>query len=207
MTVWAVVLAAGVGERFGARKQFAMLGDRRLVDHVVSAASAVCDGVVVVLPPNVDWNGADVDVTVIGGAQRANSVRAGLDAVPTAVDVIVICDAAHPLATPATFRSVIDTLEEGADGTAPGVLVNETVVRVEEGWVREVLPRTELALVQTPCAFRARVLREAYRLSPHAPDEMTLLIALGRSVRVVPGDVRNIHVTERTSIGLAERLL
>ena len=64
--VWAVIVAAGWGERFGGPKQFAELGGARLVDHAVATAAATCDAVVLVVPDASDWQGADVD----GGQQR-----------------------------------------------------------------------------------------------------------------------------------------
>ena len=80
--VWAVIVAAGWGERFGGPKQFAELGGARLVDHAVDTAAGSCDAVVLVVPDAADWQGAEVDALVTGGATRAESVRAGLGAVP-----------------------------------------------------------------------------------------------------------------------------
>src|SRR5438132_4449459 len=91
--VWSIVVAAGSGTRFGGPKQFASLLGRRVLDWSVAAAAAVSDGVVVVLPPDRLEPGA-----VAGGATRSASVRAGLAAVPTAADVIVVHDAARPVA-------------------------------------------------------------------------------------------------------------
>jgi 2-C-methyl-D-erythritol 4-phosphate cytidylyltransferase len=111
--VWAIVLAAGGGTRFGGPKQFADLGGRPMVAHTVHAAGAACDGVVVVLPESSfsRWAGylADLDDragvrVVVGGASRAASVRAGLAAVPACAEVVVVTDAAHPLATAALYR-------------------------------------------------------------------------------------------------------
>ena len=86
--VWAVIVAAGFGERFGGPKQFAELGGARLVDHAIDTASSSCDAVVLVVPDASDWQGADVDALVDGGSTRPESVRAGLAAVPDRKSVV-----------------------------------------------------------------------------------------------------------------------
>ena len=68
--VWAVIVAAGWGERFGGPKQFAELGGARLVDHAIDTAAGTCDAVVLVVPDAADWHGAEVDALVTGGATR-----------------------------------------------------------------------------------------------------------------------------------------
>ncbi len=73
--VWAIVLAAGAGARFGAAKQFEDLGGTRLVDRSVTSASACCDGCVIVLPDGVAWDGPTVDHAVTGA--RSAPIRFG----------------------------------------------------------------------------------------------------------------------------------
>src|SRR5580765_944436 len=101
-TTWAIVVAAGSGDRYGRPKQFDLLGGRRLLDWAVEAATAACDGVVTVLPAGHDEPGS-----VTGGATRSASVRAGLAALPADADIVVIHDAARPLAGPELFEQVI----------------------------------------------------------------------------------------------------
>src|SRR5918998_5283643 len=110
MSIQAIVLAAGRAERFGGAKQFALLAGRPLVDHVVLTASAVCDSCVVVLPRTVPWNGAPVAAVTAGGATRAESVRAGLAAVRPTTEIVVIADAAHPLASEGVYRAVVKAI-------------------------------------------------------------------------------------------------
>src|SRR5947209_20315852 len=105
-TVWAVVVAAGSGSRYGGPKQFDALRGRRVLDWSVDAARSVADGVVLVTPDGAPEPGADVVVT--GGATRSESVRAGLAAVPDAADVIVVHDAARPGASAALFAAVVE---------------------------------------------------------------------------------------------------
>lgn len=203
----AIVVAAGVGERFGAPKQFRTLGPTRLVDRAVAAAAAACDDVVLVLPAGHHWDGAPVTATVTGGATRAMSVRAGLAAVPPSTEVVVVHDAARPLAAPGLFRAVIDAVRDGADAAVPAVPVTDTVKRVEDGHVVETLPRDTLVAVQTPQAFRADALRAAHAGGGDATDDAALVEAAGGTVVIVPGDPRNLKVTTTTDLVVAAALL
>src|SRR5947208_1541302 len=90
--VWAIVVAAGSGSRFGSTKQYAPLAGRRVVDHAVAAARSVADGVVLVLPAGDEDAEPAGDVVVAGGVTRSESVRAGLAAVPDEAEVIVVHD-------------------------------------------------------------------------------------------------------------------
>src|SRR5687767_7060397 len=114
--VWTVIVAAGSGERFVRTKQFQILGGRRVLDWSLDAARAVSEGIVLVVPPESDGLAvAGVETVVPGGSSRSASVRAGLGAVPTEADVVVVHDAARPLATIDLFRQVIAAVEAGAD--------------------------------------------------------------------------------------------
>lgn len=203
----AIVVAAGGGERFGAPKQFLRLGPRRLVDHAVAAAAAACDAVIVVLPAGHPWDGEPVTATVPGGATRAASVRAGLTAVPDATDVIVVHDAARPLATPELFRAVIAAVDAGADAAIPAVPIPDTVKRVAGDRVLDTVPRDSLVAVQTPQAFRAEALRAAHRHAGDATDDAALVEAAGGTVRTVVGDPRNGKVTTPSDFVVAAALL
>ncbi|HLX87314.1 MAG TPA: 2-C-methyl-D-erythritol 4-phosphate cytidylyltransferase [Acidimicrobiales bacterium] len=195
MTVWAVVVAGGGGERFGAPKQFAMLDGRPLVSWAVDAARGAVDGVVLVLPADRLGNSYGADVVVAGGASRAASVRAGLAAIPESAAIVVVHDGARPLATSALFRAVVAEVAAGASGAVPGLAVADTLKVVAEGVVVETVPRVGLVGVQTPQAFRADVLRAAHAGEPEATDDAGLVEATGATVRVVAGDPRNIKVT------------
>lgn len=204
--VWAVVLAAGRGERFGDRKQFAHLGGERLVDRVVRTAGTVCDGVVVVLPPGRQWDGPEVARRVDGGTLRADSVRAGLAAVPSRADVVVIADAAHPLASGELYRRLVRAVRDGADGAVPTAPTLEIIQRVREGRVVATLPKDGLFLTQTPHAFRASVLRAAHLGGVDTVDDSTLLLARGRRVVAVPGEPWNLHVSTPEELAVLERV-
>jgi len=210
--VWVIVVAAGRGERFGAPKQFALLRGRPVVQWSVDAARAVADGVVLVLPPGhrTDGRAGDppygADVAVVGGETRTASVRAGLRAVPESAAVIVVHDGARPLATPALFRSVVDAVVAGADAAVPALDVGDTLKRVDAGTVTATVPRLGLVTVQTPQAFRAEVLHRAHASAADATDDAALAEDSGATVRVVPGDPRNLKVTTVADLAMAEAL-
>src|SRR5262249_45938676 len=151
--VGAIVVAAGRGDRFGAPKQFLDLAGSRLVDRAVAACAAACDAVVLVLPAGVAWDGASVHAAVGGGATRSESVRAGLAALPPSADVVVVHDAARPLASRALFHAVIAAVRNGADAAVPALPVADTLKRVDGARVTETVPRDDLVAVQTPQAF------------------------------------------------------
>lgn len=207
VTVWAVVVAAGGGTRFGGAKQYEQLGDCRVVDHAVATASGSCDGVVVVVPADRAWDGAPVERSVLGGATRSASVRAGLDAVPKSVDIVIVHDAARPLASSDLFAAVIDAVRGGADGAVPGVDVADTLKQVDSDRIVATVPREGIVAVQTPQAFRAGPLRAAHRDDPDATDDAALVEAAGGRVVVVPGEAANRKITTREDLGVAEALL
>ena len=208
-TVWSIVVAAGSGRRFGGAKQFEQLGDRRVLDWALESARAVSEGVVLVLPREHGWpDEPGVDAVVPGGATRSESVRAGLGAVPPEADVVVVHDAARPLAPVALFEAVVAAIEGGADAAVPGVPVADTIKRVAEGEaVIETLDRRELVAVQTPQAFRAAALRAAHRDEPEATDDAALVEAAGGKVVCVPGDTRAAKLTTQEDLLLARSLV
>ena len=202
-----VVLAAGAGTRFGAAKQFEVVGGVRLVDRVVTTADGVSDTVVVVLPENAPWDGRPSAIAVAGGPTRSASVRCGLAAAPPASEIIVVHDAAHPLASTHLFESVIAAVRDGADAAVPVWPVSETVKRLRHGRVVETVPRDGLVIVQTPHAFRADLLRRAHAGGPEAVDDTMLVEAVGGTITVVAGDPVNVHVTTPADLRIVDRLV
>jgi 2-C-methyl-D-erythritol 4-phosphate cytidylyltransferase len=209
--VWSIVVAGGSGRRFGEMKQFSLLGGRPVLEWAVAACRPCSAGVVLVVPAapgGHDLHGADA--VVIGGATRAESVRCGLAAVPADAEVIVVHDAARPLASPALFDAVLDAVDGGgADGAVPGLAPSDTIKAVDESRrVTSTLDRATLVAVQTPQAFQAAVLRRAHEHAPpSATDDAMLVEALGGRVQVVSGDPGNLKITGPGDLEAAERLL
>jgi len=174
MAVWAVLAAAGRGERLGSDrpKAFARLGDRPLVAESLERleGSDWIDAIVVAAPP--EWEEPSILVAeeigagkvsscVTGGDSRSDSVRRALAEVPEDAAVVLVHDAARPLLPEEVIERVLAPLGEGWDGVVPALPVSDTIKRVEGERVVETLPRGELAAVQTPQAFVASALRGA----------------------------------------------
>jgi 2-C-methyl-D-erythritol 4-phosphate cytidylyltransferase len=219
VSVWAVLAAAGRGERLGADrpKAFAPLRGRPLLAESLERleASGWIESIVVVAPPGweepvillaEELGCGKVVSAVAGGETRADSVRLGVGEVGDAA-LIVVHDAARPLVSEDVLERLIVALNEGWDGAVPALPVVDTVKRVEGDAVVETLPRGELVTVQTPQAFVAPVLKAAVESGGEATDCSSLVEAQGGRVKVVPGDPRLLKVTSPEDLALVESWL
>ena len=199
MSVAAIVVAGGRGVRFGGTKQFYDLGDETVAARAVRLARSVAGHVVLVVPEDYLGTNHGADSVVAGGDTRAASVRAGLEVLPP-VDVVVVHDAARPLASADLFAAVVAEIEAGADAAIPALKVSDTVKRVvsREGRcvVTETLDRSDLVTVQTPQAFRRQVLERAHASLSDATDDAALVEAVGGTVVIIPGEYSNLKITE-----------
>ena len=206
MSVWAVLVAAGRGERLGQDrpKAFARLGDLPLLAEPLRRLdqSEWIDGVVVVAPPGweepaillaEELGASKVTACVAGGATRSESVRLGLAEVPDDAVVVLVHDAARPFLPPEIVPRLLEALAEGYDAAVPALAVTDTVKRVRHGVVVETPLREELVAVQTPQAFVASVFRAA--AAGEGSDCASLVEAAGGRVKVVAGDERLLKVT------------
>lgn len=175
-----------------------------MVDWSVGTARACCDEVIVVLPPGRDWEGPPMTAVVSGGDSRSDSVRAGLAAVPEEAEIVVVHDAARPLAPASLFAAVIAAVRAGADGAVPALPVADTIKQVEGNRVVATLRREGLVAVQTPQAFRAEALRAAHATAPMATDDAALVEVGGGRVVVVSGDPDNVKITTPRDLTWAE---
>ena len=209
MSVWAILVAAGRGERLGLEhpKAFAKLGEDPLLAEPLRRLedSDWIDGIVVVAPP--DWEEpaillaeelgcGKVNACVAGGATRTDSVRAGFAEVSATALVVLVHDVARPLISDAVIERVLAPLSEGWDGAVPGIPVADTLKRVgRDGAIEETVTRDSLYAVQTPQAFVADVFRRALASGAEATDCAGLVEAAGGRVKVVEGDPRLLKVT------------
>jgi len=224
MSVAALVLAAGRGDRLGEGlpKAFVALAGKPLLAHALAAlgASRSIDVVIPVIAPadRGRWEALlsqlaaheKLAAAVVGGAERQDSMAAGLAALPRDVTHVAVHDAARPLVRPeAVERVVRAALRDGAAILA--VPVRDTIKRVRGGRVVETPDRSECFAAQTPQVFRVEVLREALAKAVAAgrvgTDDAQIVEALGVAVTVVAGDVDNIKVTHPEDLPLAERML
>ena len=207
MSVWAILVAAGRGERLGLDqpKAFAKLGDDPLLAEPLRRLdeSEWINRIVIVAPP--EWEEpsillaeelacSKVHSCVAGGATRSESVRAGLAEVAADALVVLVHDAARPLVSDEVIGRVLAPLAEGWDGAVPGLPISDTLKRVgDDGTVLETVERGALYAVQTPQAFLADVLRRA--ADGEATDCAGLVQAAGGRIKVVEGDPRLLKVT------------
>jgi 2-C-methyl-D-erythritol 4-phosphate cytidylyltransferase len=216
VSVWAIVAAAGRGDRLGLDrpKAFAALGGRPLLAESLERleASDWIDAIVVAAPegweePAVllaeELGCGKVSACITGGATRAESVRLGLAAVPDDAAVALVHDAARPLVTDEVVGRVLEPLGEGWDGAVPGVPLADTVKRVRGDEIVETVSRDDLVAVQTPQAFVASVLRSAAAADrADASDCAALVERVGGRVKVVAGDPRLRKVTDASDLEL-----
>jgi 2-C-methyl-D-erythritol 4-phosphate cytidylyltransferase len=215
---WAVLVAAGRGERLGGDrpKAFARLGELPLLAEPLRRLDECerVDAIVVVAPegweePAIllaeELGAAKVAACVPGGETRSGSVRAGLAEVPEDAGIVLVHDAARPLLPTGLVERLLEALGEGYDGAVPGVPVADTIKRVADGVVLETPSREELVAVQTPQAFAADALRTA--AAGEGSDCASLVEANGGRVKVVPGDERLLKVTTTADLARVEALL
>ena len=223
MQTWAIVVAAGSGTRLGYDhpKAFVKLDGRPLLAHSIELFEdhPAIDRMVLVVP--ADWQepttlladdlvAGKVAAAVAGGATRAHSVAVGLAELPPVAELVLVHDAARPLADTALVDRVLAGIED-ADGCIPALPVTDTVKRVEAGQVAETLDRASLVAVQTPQLFLTAALRDAYDRAggDHgaATDCASLVEAAGYRVVTVPGDPRNLKITDQNDLARAEAML
>ena len=196
MRVTALIVAAGSGSRMGdgMPKQFRPLGARAVLAHAVDALARHprIDAVRVVIGPGQQelaaraLGGRDVGPLIIGGAERADSVRSGLAAING--DIVLVHDAARPFCPPQVIDRLLAALETNV-AAVPVLPVADTLARAGEA-LGEPVDRFGLVRVQTPQGFRLPELVAAYaRWSGGAPtDESTVMRAAGQAVALIAGD-------------------
>jgi len=221
VSVWAILVAAGRGERLGSDqpKAFAKLGELPLLAEPLRRLdeSDWVDAVVVVAPPGweepaillaEELGCAKVRACVAGGETRAASVRNGLAEVADDAAVVLVHDAARPLLADDVIERVLAPLAEGWDGVVPGLPVADTLKRVgADGGVGETVARDGLWAVQTPQAFPVDTLRRAVACGGDATDCAGLVEAAGGRVKVVPGDPLLLKVTTLDDLARVASLL
>ncbi|MBN1825189.1 MAG: 2-C-methyl-D-erythritol 4-phosphate cytidylyltransferase [Candidatus Eisenbacteria bacterium] len=219
--VVAVVPAAGAGRRFGAGapKSFRELAGRTILARTLDALAAApsIGGLVVAAPPDrldevrrLVPDGAPLLAVVAGGEERFDSVRNALAAVPEGTAIVVVHDAARPLVTARETEEAIEAARRyGAALTVSAPV--ETVKRIDGDRVTATLDRDLIRLAQTPQAFRADLLRRAFRTAEEdgvkGTDEASLVERLGEPVVPVEADRWNRKITVEEDLRLAEWVL
>ncbi len=227
-----LILAAGSGDRFGGStpKAFVELaGEPMLLRAARAAVAGGVERLVVVVPRSLVAEAEALLAptgravrpplgrvkVVAGGASRVESTRLGLAGLAGADDdVVVVHDAARPLATAASFRRVVAAVVDGADGATLVVPSVDTIAFLAEGRVVDVPARDRMTRVQTPQAFRLGVLRRAHLDAAAAGDAgatddcgLVLRYLPNAQVVAVAGEESNLKITTPADLRLAEALV
>lgn len=222
-TVTAVLLAAGEGTRMTSPtpKVLLEISGRSVLERAVDAFEASPDvsSIVVVAHPDLITTAAALlqnapKVTAItpGGLTRAESTRAGLEAIPETDGIVLIHDAARPLVTPATISRLVSVLADAGAATV-ALPARDTILRVRDGYVRAVPERSGLWHAQTPQGFRLATLRAAHDAAREGSTDFTddcgivLQYLPETTIHVVEGSEENLKITKLGDIGLAEAVL
>ncbi len=201
MNLFGIVVAAGLGERFGGPKASVLLGGQPLWTRGVDALLGAGALHVVVV--------GEVPGGVPGGRRRRDSVAAGLRALPADATHVLIHDAARPLATASLGRAVVARLTVGnVDGVVPGIPVRDTLKHVDGERVAATVDRAGLIAVQTPQGFVLSALRAAHAADDaDATDDAQLVERNGGSVVYVTGEHANLKITYPEDLAVAEAWL
>lgn len=231
MSVWAVIVAGGTGDRFGrvGGKQLAEAGGRPILLTTLEAfdQAALVDDVVVVCAPGREDEyaatcglglGADagkIAAVVGGGDTRQRSVAAGIAAVPADAEIVAIHDGARPLVPPSSIDEAIEALRAmpGAAGVVVGHPVYDTLKAVAEdgSTVTATVDRSALWVAQTPQVFRTSALRDALAAAAAdgflGTDDASLVERAGGMVMMLAGPRTNLKVTVPEDISVVDALL
>lgn len=220
--VGVVVVAAGRGIRAGGAepKQFRIVAGAPLVLHAVRLflRHPHVGTLVLVVPPEVadsppSWLAelaGDRLLLAAGGAERQDSARAGLAALPATCRIVMVHDGARPLPDPDVTDAIIEHAREGR-GAIAAIPLSDTVKEADaSGSIVRTVSRERLWRAQTPQGFPRALLERAFAAAAGAPpatDEATLVEQVGGTVVIVPDTSRNLKVTTAEDFALAEILL
>jgi len=220
----AIIVAAGQGSRMGGDcpKQFMELAGVPVIIHTLNAFEQCdeIDEVVVVLPPGESANFLSlaskhrvrkVTKVVGGGSTRADSVKRGLDTIRSATaEIIAVHDGVRPLVDADEISKVVNAAREHGAALLAGP-VTDTIKQVDGEKIVGTLERSSLRRALTPQCFQYQILKRAFEqvdvTDPSLTDESVLVERQGVIVMIVEGSSRNIKITTREDLALAEAMI
>lgn len=222
MKIAAIIAAAGIGKRMGVNlpKQYLEIGGRPIICHTLDRFKDLNDVIVVVEPGREAAFKSDImdryeypkNWRVAGGGKvRQESVANGLNLISQGADVVLVHDGVRPFVTPQEIKNAAEVaFQEGACIIASPI--KETVKRLGvDGNIRDTIDRSNLWGAKTPQAFTVSLLREAmqaaFRDNFIGTDEASLVERIGKKVKIIEGDSRNIKITTQEDLIIAEALL
>ena len=217
----AIIVAAGSSERMGFDKLFALVSGKPVVAHTIAAFERTSCVEEIILVGRADGLGelrkiigepTKVKQIVAGGAERSDSVRAGLDRLNLKPDFVAVHDAARPMITPEKITRVFDICRTTGGAAALAEPINDTLKRADlDLAVKESVDRNGVYAMQTPQVFARKLLEEAYRLvakkNVSVTDEVSAVELLGCKVVLVPNHDFNFKITYPRDLPLAEFVL
>jgi 2-C-methyl-D-erythritol 4-phosphate cytidylyltransferase len=221
---WAVVVAAGKGYRLGAPvpKQFLSVGGQTVLGHTLRALlnHPQVEGAVITLPRGYQKitreilakSGITKPVRLrTGGAERAESVRLGLAAVPSGVPYVMVHDGVRPCVDRELINRLLAAVKSSG-AVIPGVPVTDTLKEITaKGYIRRTVDRSRIWAAQTPQVFSRSLLEEAFRRvgrnSSLYTDCSGLVAQAGNRIRIVDGDRDNLKVTHLRDLKLVRDIL
>ncbi len=223
--VTVLIPAAGMGRRMGktVAKQFLPLGDKPMLAHtllVFQRASEIDEIIPILSKEDMEsclrdvieqYHITKVRTLVVGGKERQDSVRNGLEKLEKDASVVLVHDGVRPFVTLDMIRESVELAKKG-DCIAVGVPLKDTVKEVDDKqMVRQTLERSRLWAIQTPQAFPVKILKRAYeqcyKQKVYGTDDAMLVERAGGKVRVIMGSYENIKITTPEDLILAEEIL
>ncbi len=217
----AIIVAAGSSERMGFDKLFALVSGKPVIAHTIAAFERTSCVDEIILVGRADSLGelrkiigqpTRVKEIIAGGAERSDSVRAGLDHVNPKSDFIAVHDAARPMVTPENITRVLEVCRTSGGAAALAEPINDTLKRADADFaVRESVDRDCVYAMQTPQVFARDLLEEAYRVlakkNISVTDEVSAVELLSRKVVLVPNHDFNFKITYPRDLPMAEFVL
>ncbi|MDI6752286.1 MAG: 2-C-methyl-D-erythritol 4-phosphate cytidylyltransferase [bacterium] len=207
----AIVVAAGKSQRCGEDKLYFSIKGKPLIFYTLERVISVFNSSILVCAKDKLkwWKDAPFNLKVVpGGAERQDSVSAGFTALNDDTELVLIHDGARPFIRKCLLERVIEEAEKEGAAVA-GLPVTETIKQVEEGRVKQTLNRDNIWSIQTPQAFKREIIVSAYKKGYEdgflGTDCASLVERAGFPVKVVLGDKKNIKVTTRDDLLIAER--
>lgn len=211
-----IIVAAGTGTRYGADvpKQFCDMNGRPVLMTTIERLRSAGGDIILAL--SSEWvsrwlemcssHSFESPAIIVGGETRWQSVKNVLNTIPDDVDVVTVHDGARPLVDAAVTRSAVDAVLAGADGAIPAIGMTDTLRHIDEDGSSVAVDRSRFVAVQTPQAFVAAKLKEAYSrpYSPLFTDDASVMEAAGfTNLVLTEGSRKNIKITNPGDIALA----
>ena len=221
-SVAVVLLAAGKGERLGAKapKAFVELAGKSLLEHSVFRALATDNlkQLIIAVPEShltqtlefekqLSNQGVDIRV-VVGGATRQQSVSESLAVLGGGIDIVLVHDSARSLASTDLFNRVAQAVFDNQIGVIPALHVADTIKRYKGDVIQETIERSDLVRAQTPQGFPASVLVAAHvGAAQEFTDDAALIQSIGGTVMMIEGEEQAMKITTAEDFERAQTYL